>query len=649
MNRRFVIALGVFAVAVMVLGWQAYHLYHDLRARASAAESYLRAAESLLKAAVDNRQLDQIELIKGEFAAARWEFSYVDARLSSLGLLYDLAEAIPVVGPQAKAARKLTRAGRYVGEGGVQALLATEALLEAGQDGGGKVSVGQVLQAVPAAAQRLSAAVEALDRARNECAGLSPQGLHPLLAGALVEIEKQAPRQRDRLQAGLDILRVLPKMLGQDGERVYLVLVQDADEIRPTGGFLGNYGIIRVRNGEIVEVSFDDVYRVDWAYYRSGKAPPLPDVFARYLPEATFWALRDSNIWPDFQRSAKQAVWFAVAEGVAERVDGVIAVTDDVVQPMMKAVGSITVPDYGETVTQGNVLERIRYHQSHAPSKELRQKIGEAAARNRKYFTSLVLRALIERVNGLDTAAMIDLALSLLGSARSRGIQMYFADPDVQKIVEGHDLAGTVKPSSGDYLWVVDMNLSASKDNAYVRPSISYSVILNPGGGAISQVDIVYDYAQRHGERYAGTVNRAYYGNYLRVYVPPGSVLLAADGADEPVETLSEFGKTAFATFIKQYPRTVRKVALRYRQPLKLLGDERRAEYELVVQKQAGSRVESFRATVFLPEGTSVLDSVLLSKSGNDSALTYSGPLGQDLRLGVSFVSETRNASGRVD
>src|SRR5207249_2837438 len=103
--------------------------------------------------------------------------------------------------------------------------------------------------------------------------------------------------------------------------------IQDSAELRPTGGFIGNYGLVRLSGGRIADLSFADTGTLDVPYQHSGASSPIVAPFSEYLPFAGWWALRDSNVYPDFPTSARRAAAFTVEEGGAERVDGVIGLT----------------------------------------------------------------------------------------------------------------------------------------------------------------------------------------------------------------------------------------------------------------------------------------------------------------------------------
>jgi hypothetical protein len=74
----------------------------------------------------------------------------------------------------------------------------------------------------------------------------------------------------------------------------------------------------------------------------------------------------------------------------------------------------------------------------------------------------------------------------------------------------------------------VQSNLSANKASQYVTTSIEDTIRLDAQGGAAHNLQITLDYQQK-GDVYGFDT----YRDYIRVYVPPNSKLLAGNGFDQ--------------------------------------------------------------------------------------------------------------------
>ena len=56
----------------------------------------------------------------------------------------------------------------------------------------------------------------------------------------------------------------LPAMMGGQGQRrKYLILFQNNNKLRPTGGFLTAYSIVYVEDGKVTPEKSDDIYELD--------------------------------------------------------------------------------------------------------------------------------------------------------------------------------------------------------------------------------------------------------------------------------------------------------------------------------------------------------------------------------------------------
>lgn len=59
------------------------------------------------------------------------------------------------------------------------------------------------------------------------------------------------------------MLQVVPRLVGFEEPETYLFLLQNNHELRPTGGFIGTYGILKLQDGEIKEFETDNIYNLD--------------------------------------------------------------------------------------------------------------------------------------------------------------------------------------------------------------------------------------------------------------------------------------------------------------------------------------------------------------------------------------------------
>jgi len=89
-------------------------------------------------------------------------------------------------------------------------------------------------------------------------------------------------------------------------EKVFLILFQNNLELRPGGGFIGSFGILKVKDGSVIDFAIHDTGNFD------GRIPAtiLPPYPMKETLHIDSWKLRDSNYSPDFLINAKQAEQF---------------------------------------------------------------------------------------------------------------------------------------------------------------------------------------------------------------------------------------------------------------------------------------------------------------------------------------------------
>ena len=154
---------------------------------------------------------------------------------------------------------------------------------------------------------------------------------------------------------GEKISQRLPYLLGNDKTKTYLILFQNNMELRPTGGFIGSFSLVKFSKGKMVDMPVYDVYTAD-GQLKGYVEPPTP--IRDFLGEAN-WFLRDSNWDPDFAISAQRAEWFLNKE-LEIGVDGVVGIDLEIIRSLIKIVGPIKLIDFNQTIDENNMNDVIQ-------------------------------------------------------------------------------------------------------------------------------------------------------------------------------------------------------------------------------------------------------------------------------------------------
>jgi hypothetical protein len=144
----------------------------------------------------------------------------------------------------------------------------------------------------------------------------------------------------------------MPGMLGADGSRSYLLVVQNNAEVRSTGGLAGAYAVIKAKNGKIT--LSEQGTGSDFGYFDKPVVKLTTNEKGLYTTlMASFWS--DANFTPDFPRTGQ--IMRAMYEKKYDKtVDGVISVDPVALSYILRATGPVKLAD-GARLTSKNAVD----------------------------------------------------------------------------------------------------------------------------------------------------------------------------------------------------------------------------------------------------------------------------------------------------
>ena len=412
----------------------------------------------------------------------------------------------------------------------------------------------------------------------------------------------------------------LPSLVGYPSQKTYLFLLQNNNELRPGGGFIGTYGILKLRNAEILSFETDNVYNLDGrGVGRMKIEPPAP--MKKYL--VPYWFMRDANWWPDFPTSARKVEEFYQLEmNPGENLDGVLAINPQIVEDLLELVGPITVE--GVTFNKDNFTQELQYQvefgygKKGIPTSERKDIIGTMSKTLEKKVFSLPLNQWPQLIGIIKKNLDEKYALA------------YLHDAEAQAELEKRSWAGAVNLTEEDYLMVVDANLAAYKTDAKMKKSLVYK-LTSQDNSFQAQTSITY----QHNGNFDVYTTR--YRSYTRLYVPAGSKLQSVSVGGKSidlkqVDVYAEFNKTVFGIFFQVEPQTTSTLIFKYQLPASITEKLSDGSYKLVAQKQPGMRTLDMTFDLTFPKK-------IQSFSGQASTknLTYKAPLSKDEEFEVLF------------
>jgi hypothetical protein len=401
------------------------------------------------------------------------------------------------------------------------------------------------------------------------------------------------------LRANLANLEIFRKLFGFDREKAYLVVFQNSSELRPTGGFWGSYGILKIKSGSISSFTTDDVYHLDVNCIGQKNMTKPPEVLAKFL-KIKEWCLRDANWSPNFPDSANMGQYLYYLESHdTQKLDGVLALTPSLVEDLLSLVGPIKVDDM--YFDRENFLSQLQYQV------EMGYKQKDITEWNRKDILNQLASQILDKLKGnLSLTTLKDLSEIFQNSLIKKDIMFYANDQAVQNELVKRNWAGTIQDAPDDYLFIVDANLASYKTDLFIDRRVSYR--LEKKSKANNDYDLVahLEIKYQHSGSFDWKTTR--YRTYTRIYLPLGSQLISSTGAvlDDKKYTPSkpdvytEFDKTVFGAFIAIEPKSGGTLTFEYLLPQRIKDSLNQGNYQLVLQKQPGVNQKSLSLSVDL-------------------------------------------------
>jgi len=326
-------------------------------------------------------------------------------------------------------------------------------------------------------------------------------------------------------------VKALGWAIGVGGARHYLVQTLDKAELRPSGGFTGEYGVLTITNGKLDPFSFKFADNLDYNYFYAcgcyGRRPP--DQYAWW--PVTNWGLRDSNLSADFPTTAKMNIDLFKTEGGGD-VDGVIQFNIGAIAHVLRVTGPIAVPKFNTTVDENTLESTLYYYQDTPQGIAKQQQIypqDAGSANNRKHFLQDLTQILQDKVKHLPMSEMLPLAKQAFEDMKAKELQIYVKDAQIEDQLLKMNAGGAVDTRSGiDGYLLVQANVSYDKDTPYVIIAQHDDVTLDDKGGAkhILTITLYHDPNDPIYSQYKT------YRDYVRIYVPPQARLVRGIGFD---------------------------------------------------------------------------------------------------------------------
>jgi hypothetical protein len=487
----------------------------------------------------------------------------------------------------------------------------------------------------------------------------------------------------------LDYSKILLQILGHEKKQRYLIVFQNDNKIRPTGGLIENFILIDVNHGVIKKVDIDSVRNSEYLNLDLSENKKITN-FSNEIKTQNFipstdelknnfknliqppyplnlispaWQKQDANWFFDFPTSAQKIIWFYekfIPKLADKKINGVISLNTSLIPEILKITKSIKMPEYSVTVNSENFstimlrekLKNIRTEEKTQNDQNSNTVLFDSQENITSNFIADFIPELLNKILSPQNSSEQSLkTLEILNEALfKKNIMFYFNNPDLQKDILKNNWAGEIKSiNNGDYLAVINANINGESDEN-IKQSVDLQTQILDDGTIINTTKITRTSFKN---KFTNLKNL----NYIKIYVPRGSVLLDINGfkknplplfrtsfeeylmdedllkiqkqtlIDETTNTRisQEFNKTVFSNWIEVEPKKSATITFKYKLPFKLEDLKTNQEpqgflqnfykkiakkfnlinetlpYQFLIQKQSGKKDEIWKYSINLP------------------------------------------------
>jgi hypothetical protein len=355
-------------------------------------------------------------------------------------------------------------------------------------------------------------------------------------------------------------------------QTTYLVLFQNTLELRPTGGYIGNFAEVTLDRGKIVNYTIYNTNVFD--YGKPGIE--APEIYKSMLGVDQM-QIRDGNWAPDFPTTAQQIIDLYKLEGGTENIAGVIAVNASVLPEILKILGPVSIKSIDKELTADNILLEVQYELNFGFVEK-----GISRSERKEPIKDLALE-IENRIRKASLIKLYDLGNMFLKQAQEKQILVWSQDDKIQSKIVKLNWDGEVKKEiKGDYLMLVDANLGSLKTDYYMKRNIKKEV--NECGDKIcSTITITYNNTAKTASPLNGD-----YKSYTRVLLPQEAFVNSVKGVEKrsvEVDYTKAYNKKIAGFQILVPVNSSKEIIIEYSMP-------KLEKYTLDLQKQPG--IEGF-------------------------------------------------------
>lgn len=314
----------------------------------------VQSIAALNRASTQVAVLEQ-HIARGDVDAARVTLERLQsvtdrARRNSDGPIWAVAGAVPWLGRNAEAITTISAVLDEIVDDALPPVvdIAEQVRADAFTPRDGKVDIEALTQIQPT----LEEARRLLDGASQQLEDIEPERLLGRLRRPVSAVRLKIDFAAEAAEAASTSARLLPTMLGGEGKRRYLLLVQSNAEIRSLGGIPGSWAVLEAEDGRVTmtqQGGTSDILPFD------KPVSAMTDEEKSVFGDVMVTDFRNTVLTPDFPRAAELAsAMLKQRQDIS--VDGVISVDPVAMSYLLGGTGPVTVDRIDLTTTNAVFL-----------------------------------------------------------------------------------------------------------------------------------------------------------------------------------------------------------------------------------------------------------------------------------------------------
>jgi hypothetical protein len=465
----------------------------------------------------------------------------------------------------------------------------------------------------------------------NNISKLAERGDEIVKSGLMVSKIKQINLLQEKISSYVRVVSQATRLLatteegvasvlGLRGEKKYLLLFQNSDELRPGGGIISTYGLIYLKDGQVTSLTIDHVKNLELLYALPLEVNPVPIQQTMrhqknlYIYDANW--LGDPEAWLEkIYRS-----WNAQKTPV----DGIIVMSTKMLEEVVGQYEPIKMPGTNEVFTAKDVVSSLDYYF------DVEHNLYDFS----KYKVLAPLAGeLISKIKSSKIEQLQKLMVNMKKGLQSRDLFVYTKDQLIIGALKNNGIQNNLSQIEGDEFYAVEANLGSGKADGRIKRALAINVYAqeeNP----VSMVKITQDYTSGVDDYRAS----GYYG-YLRFFLPLGSKLGAFENFNKVEdENIIEAKRQVYGNYYSVAIGTKKDAGITYALADSVAKQIKDGKYSLMLRKQGGVEMP-FEIKIYISD-TWKKPKIMVSDGTveyfkEQSLVTWRGKLTKDMQIEI--------------